>query len=323
MVWKRLITVSAVILCLGWNAFSQGLSDGEKDLDRRLERVRELYDNDMYIAVRDEAGDILERFSVSVALESELAAYCMISNIKLCSPNLEALMNEYRDKYRYAPEYMGVRLMYAGYWFDRKDYAAALRVLETVEYPLLSRNDKNTFLFQRSFCQLRAGRLADARNGFDRLLEGPIDRYTTAATYYRGYIAYTDNDFKKAVELLSSIRHDSHFGAYCEYYILESRLMLEDYQYVADNGTSVSGMLEDKEMKAKVARMVSQAYYRLDRPDDARKWFENYTSSGADISRKDNYYLGIISYSLESYRAAVDAFTKVVVGLPKHESIAI
>lgn len=314
MVWKRLITVSAVILCLGWNAFSQGLSDGEKDLDRRLERVRELYDNDMYIAVRDEAGDILERFSVSVAVESELAAYCMISNIKLCSPNLEALMNEYRDKYRYAPEYMGVRLMYAGYWFDRKDYAAALRVLETVEYPLLSRNDKNTFLFQRSFCQLRAGRLADARNGFDRLLEGPIDRYTTAATYYRGYIAYTDNDFKKAVELLSSIRHDSHFGAYCEYYILESRLMLEDYQYVADNGTSVSGMLEDKEMKAKVARMVSQAYYRLDRPDDARKWFENYTSSGADISRKDNYYLGIISYSLESYRAAVDAFTKVVVG---------
>ncbi|HIR63132.1 MAG TPA: hypothetical protein IAC94_06395, partial [Candidatus Coprenecus avistercoris] len=308
---KRFITVLAVILPLSWNAFSQEVPLEEKDLGRRLERVRELYSNDMYQAARDGIDDILRDGFVSDAVESELAACRIICDIRLGSPNLDALMNEYRDKYRCAPEYMGVRLLYAGYYFDRKDYARTFEILETVEYPLLSNNDKTKYLFQRSFCQLRTGRLAEARNGFDRLLKGRHTAYTVASVYYRGYIAYTDNDFGKAVKLLSTIRHDAHFGSYCEYYILESKLMLEDYQYVADNGASVSSRV-DGDMKAKVARMVSQAYYRLNRPEDARKWFESYSSSGADMSRKDNYYLGIISYSLESYNAAVDAFSKAV-----------
>ena len=305
----------AVTLPLSWCALSQEVPQGEKDFGRRLERVRELYGNDMYQAARAGIDDIFQQCSVPAAVEPELAAYRIVCDIRLGSPNVDALMDEYREKYRHAPEYMGVRLLYAGYYFDRKDYVRALEILETVECPLLSRKDRTKFLFQRSFCQLRAGRLADARNGFDRLLEGRHTAYTAASVYYRGYIAYTDNDFDKAVKLLSTIRHDVHYGAYCEYYILESKLMLEDYRYVADNGARVSAMVEG-DMKAKVARMVSQAYYRLDSPEDARRWFESYSSSGADISRKDNYYLGIISYSLESYRTAVDAFSKSVTGVP-------
>ncbi len=304
MVWKRFFTVLSVITLMSLSASAQ-----ESAL---LERVRALYANDMFQAARDEADRMLKLYPLSDAVEPELATYSIVSSIRLGSPNVDALMDGYRDKYRNAPYYMGVCLLYAGYYFDRKDYVRALEILETVEYPLLTDEDKDVFLFQRSFCQLRTGRLADACNGFDSLLDGDHNRYTVASTYYRGYIAYACNDFEKAVSLLSSIRHDGHFGAYCEYYILESELMLEDYRYVADNGSRVSSMMPDSGMKAKVARMVSQAYYRLDSPEDARKWFESYTASGADMSRKDNYYLGIVSYSLESYHAAVDALMKVV-----------
>lgn len=311
MVWKKLIAVLIPVLSMNWVLLSQDASWREDGLGRRLDRVRELYGNDMYSAARSEIDDILRQYEVSGAVETELAAYGIVCDIRLGSPGLDALMEEYREKYRYAPEYMGVCLMYAGHYFDNEDYAGALRILDAVEYPLLSRDDKRTFLFQRSFCQLRAGRLSDARTGFDRLLKDRHDRYTVASTYYRGYIAYVDKDFRKAVKLLSSIRDDGHFGSYCEYYILESSLMLEDYRYVTDNGAAVLSAVRDKDMKAKVARMVSQAYYRLDSPEEARKWFESYTSSGAGMSRKDNYYLGIISYSLEAYRAAVEALGKV------------
>lgn len=305
----------AVTLPLCWCALSQEVPQGEKDFGRRLERVRELYGNDMYQAARAGIDDIFRQCSVPASVETELATYRIVCDIRLGSPNVDALMDEYRDKYRYAPDYMGVLLMYAGYYFDRKEYAGALEILETVEYPLLSRKDKTKFLFQRSFCQLRAGQLAEARNGFDLLLKGSHTPYTTASVYYRGYIAYTDNDFERAVKLLSSIRNDAHYGAYCEYYILESKLMLGDYRYVADNSSRIKQLVEG-DMKAKVARMASQAYYRLGSPEEAKEWFESYSSSGADISRKDNYYLGIISYSLESYSTAVDAFTKAVTGAP-------
>ena len=311
MVWKRLIILSAAALILCQAAAQQAPQRSDKDLGRRLERVRELYNNDMYDAVRNEIAAIQMRGPLPSAVEAELAAYAMVSNLRLGSPNIGALMNEYREKYRYAPEYMGVCLLYAGCSFDKGDYVRALEILEEVEYPLLSRTDKLTYLFQRSFCQLRAGRLQEARNGFDRLLNGKQNKYTVPSTYYRGYIAYVDKDFNKAVRLLSSIRDDGHFGSYCRYYILESKLMLGDYQYVADNGAAVAAAV-DKEMKPKTARIVSQAYYKLGRPEQAREWFESYSASGTDISRKDSYYLGIISYSLEAYREAADAFSQVI-----------
>ena len=50
----------------------------------------------------------------------------------------------------------------------------------------------------------------------------------------------------------------------------------------------------------------------MDKPQQAKEWFEQYSSSGRELSRKDNYYFGIISYSLDSYYAAIDAFDKVI-----------
>lgn len=311
MVWKRVIAVFLAAAFLSGGAQAQVRRQADKDSDRRVERVRELYSNDMFSAVREEIISIMDENRLSPSEESELATYFIISSIRLNSPNIDALMDEYRERYRYAPEYMGVQLMYAGYYFDRKEYTRALSVLEQIEYALLSRNDKSVYLFYRSFCQLRVGRIDDARRGFDRLLAGGHTKYTVSSTYYRGYIAYVDKDFAKAVRLLSSISGDAHYGAYCGYYILESKLMSGDYAYVVENGAAVSSAV-GKDMRPKVARMVSQAYYRMGRPEEARKWFDSYTSSGVDISRKDSYYLGIISYSTGSYYEAVEALKKVL-----------
>ena len=308
MVCKRCLAFLsfAIAVCL-----SSGAQDG-KIPERRLERIKELYDNDMFSAVREEVRDVFTSSSgISGPDKDWLASYYILSSIRLGVPDVDALMDVYTGCFRSAPEYMGVMLEYAGYYFDRKEYAVALRILDSTDYALLSRTGKEQYLFQRSFCQLRTGNTAGARNGFNMILKGRHTKYTVPSTYYAGYIAYMDKDFKNAVRLLSSIRHDAHFGAYCAYYILESKLMMEDYGYVTDNGAGVFGIVP-KDMKPKVARIISQAYYSLGRSDEAERWFKDYSSSGAGMSRKDNYYLGIISYANGSYYAAVDAFGKVV-----------
>ena len=81
--------------------------------------MKELFDNDMFGAARDEIAGILGEGKVSASEELELATYAIVCNIRLGSPNIDALMDEYVENYRYAPEYMSVRLMYAGYYFDR------------------------------------------------------------------------------------------------------------------------------------------------------------------------------------------------------------
>ena len=186
MVCERFLAVlfAAVLSLLPMAAESAG--PDRTGVERRLERVKELFDNDMYAAAREEIVTVMSECSLSEEDESALASYAIICSISLGSPNLDALMDGYESEYRYAPEYMGVRLMYAGYYFDKEDYAAAFQILETVDYSLLSKKDKEQYLYQRSFCQLTQGRLEDAGTGFSRILKGRNTKYTVPSTYYMG-----------------------------------------------------------------------------------------------------------------------------------------
>ncbi|HIZ87240.1 MAG TPA: tetratricopeptide repeat protein [Candidatus Coprenecus pullistercoris] len=287
------------------------VSGAAMDYGRNLERVRELFDNGMYAAARAGIDRAAAQDGLSALQESELATYGIICDIRLSAPDLEALIKEYAERYRYAPGYMGVMLQYASSLFDRGEYEASLDVLDSVDYAQLSRADKEQYLYLRSYCQLRVGLVEEAANGFRTVLDGRHNKYTVPATFYMGYIVYLNRDFEKAVELFSQISGDGRFKEQCAYYVLESKLMLGDYEYVVDNGAAVMEAVHE-DMRPKVARMMSQAYYGLGRPEEARKWFRDYSDAGSDMTRKDSYYLGIISYSLGSYYQAVEAFSKVV-----------
>ncbi len=277
-----------------------------------VERGKSLYDNDMFSAARYEAERIMRECDyISDNGRAVLASYRIKSDIRLGTANIDGLMLEYEASYRYEPEFMAVNLLYAGHYFQAKDYVKALSIIDKTDYELLSRKDKNTFLYYRSFCQLRTGDTKGAGEGFGKLANGSKNVYTTAATYYLGYISYLYKDFTAACSYFEKVRDDDHFGTYCHYYILECKLMLEDYAYVISHAEDVIARV-DESSKPNVARMVSQAYYRTGSNKEAKEWFDSYSGSVDQMTRKDNYFLGIVSYSLESYPSAIESFRKVV-----------
>ncbi len=277
-----------------------------------VDRVKNLYENDMFSAVRYEVERIFRECGhISDNEKSALASYKIKSDIRLCTPDIDGLMMEYEASYRYAPEFMAVNLMYAGHYFQAKDYVRALSIIEDTDCGLLSKKDRLTYLYYKSFCLLRTGNSAQAEVGFGELVSGRQNSYTTAATYYLGYISYLYNDFAKAFGYFDKVRDDDHFGTYCLYYIMECKLMSEDYEYVIAHAADVIERVDDTS-KPKVARMISQAYYRTGRNKEAKEWFDSYCSSVDQMTRKDNYFLGIVSYSLGSYPSAIESFRKVV-----------
>ncbi len=277
-----------------------------------IERVKNLYESEMFSVVKYEAARIInESMNITDNERSVLASFMMKSDIRLGSPNLDGLMRDYEAEYRYAPEFMTVNLMYAGHYFQMKNYEKTLGILDKTEYSLLSKDDKNTYLYYRSFCQLRTGNTKDSEVGFKNIAGGKHNVYSTSATYHLGYISYLNQEFGAALLNLEKVRDDDHFGVYCEYYILECKLMLDDYDYVIGNAEKVMNRVGES-VKPKVARMLSQAYYRTGRHKEAKQWFDNYSSFANEMSRKDNYFLGIVSYSLESYVSAIESFKKVL-----------
>lgn len=284
-------------------------------LSDRMENIKFLYDNYMYSAAKDEIARLLQEYGdcLNEIQDAEIATYSIICDIALSHKNLDGLMKEYEADYSYAPEYMRVKYLYGKHYFMQKDYGRALAIFETVQYALLPSSEKPEYLYEKSCSQMRVGQMEQARMGFDNLLAMRKNPYTAPATYYRGYIHYIDEDFKNAIKLLGSVRNYERFAPFCEYYILESELMSGNYDYVIQKSADVFGMVGD-DMKPKVAKIVSQAYFKKGSSAEAREWFEKYVSSGEKMTRKDNYFFGVMSYSLKSYIPAIDALLKVIAG---------
>ena len=67
----------------------------------------------------------------------------------------------------------------------------------------------------------------------------------------------------------------------------------------------------DAAYKYKVARIISEAYFGLDRPDQAKYYFELYSLNGGRMSESDIFYSGMISYTLKNYEGATDSFSQI------------
>lgn len=306
---KKICLILLLILSLSYVSGAYSVRD---EGGRVLKKVVELYDNDMFEAAEREIELIRPEFGyLNLSDRISLDAYTVLCHIALGRQDMDAQVNAFEDKYGRVPELSRARVKQAEYYFHFKDYSKSLSLLEEVEYSFLSRADKENYLFYRSFSQLRVGKSTEAERGFDMLLAMKESKYLSAATYYKGYLCYLKGEFKEAIDYFSKVRNDEQYISGAGYYILESDLMLGNYEKVAEVGEAVLSSVS-QEMKPKVARIVSDAFFELNKPVEAKKWFERYSSSGKDLSRKDNYYLGVISYSLKSYNGAIDAFSKVV-----------
>ena len=309
----RKIVLSIIAIAFFSISFGNSIwATGTNDFNRRFSKVDELYENNMFSAACDEIESIRRDFpNLSRLEESRLESYYVFCNIRMGSPDMDALVLDLEQKCGPVPELSKAKLMQAKHYFDKQQYSVVTQVLSGVNYDFLSKEDKKDYLFELSFSQLRVGQVKEAQKGFEQLLKMNRNKYILPATYYSGYIAYLNGDFNKALSFFEKSSDDDFYGPLSHLYMLESQLMLKNYDYVVQNGEAVSNVVSS-EMKSKVARMVSEAYFAMDKPQLAKEWFEQYSSTGQELSRKDNYYFGIISYSLDSYYAAIDAFDKVI-----------
>ena len=74
------------------------------------------------------------------------------------------------------------------------------------------------------------------------------------STYYKGYVHYIRQQFAEAVPLFEKVGKENQFSLMAEYFAVESKLMLKDFDYVIKHGVPLYGQL-DREMQSSLARI--------------------------------------------------------------------
>lgn len=231
----------------------------------------------------------------------------LIRKIERCYPNVHGEVEEYLNKYPETPVKDLVNFKYALYNFNNEDYAAAGAAFAAADPRSLTSAQKDEYWFKKGYCHMRGGENSEASKIFNNITGG---KYHTAALYYLGYIKYMEQDFAGAIPLFEIAGKDRRFAKACKYHILESRFMLKDYGYVTENGPQMLQELGE-EYKAQGARILSESFYAVNRPQEAGHYFEIYSTSADNITSKDKFYAGMIAYTLKQYRNAADMFHQV------------
>lgn len=287
------------------------LAGQEKDRQHsdRLESARKLYYSGAYHAA-ETAFTELGKESSRTLDRSEIEAYKVMCAIALDKVNAEGLVNTFCNKYPNAPQQSMVKEALASRYFDTGKYTEALAVYNTINRNHLYRQQRIPFTFKKAYCNLRTGGYERAAQGFGEVLSMPYSQYTVPSTYYKGYVHYMQRQFAEAVPLFEKVGQGNQFSLMADYFAVESKLMLKRYDDVIAQGVPLFGRL-DEEMKTSLARMLSEAYYEKGDQESAKRYLDIYTGSGTELSRKDHYFSGIISYSLKSYKAAIESFSHV------------
>ncbi len=268
----------------------------------------ELYQSGAY-------GDCISILSDSKDKDkSTVQAYIVLSNIKLNTPTSVGLVKEYENNFPFSIYLTEIRFNLANLFFDEKNYTDALSYYDLIKKRNLSLDHKTEYDFRKAYCLMRIGSNTKAESIFKSIVnngdQSGNSQYFYPASYYLGYLNYINKNFKEAIPYFENSLSDIRFSTLAQYHILESKFMIKDYDYVINHGGKIYMDIKT-DYKPIVARLLSESYYAKGDHSKAKHYYDIYSVSSNNITKKDHFYAGMIAYSLSAYMSAIESFKKV------------
>ena len=107
---------------------------------------------------------------------------------------------------------------------------------------------------------------------------------------------------------LEKASEDHRFYGIADFYILESRFMLEEYERVKLDGPAILEKVSD-DKKARTARLISEANLVLGDAADAKKYLDESNRSLSPKSYSDFFYAGSVLFAVRDYQGAIDNYS--------------
>ena len=187
--------------------------------------------------------------------------------------------------------------------FDKGAYEEALKQFEQCKglYP----DQEAERLYKMGFSAYSTGEWDFASTFLAKVKGQP---YEAPAQYTLGYMDYARRYFKDAIGHLKVASKDPRFASLAQYYILECRFNLEDYDYVVEHGEEIYTIAPD-DRKPHLARILGESHLILGNVEEAGKYYSLDRNDAP--TRSDRFYAGEINYLQQNWSEAVNQFTQM------------
>ena len=235
----------------------------------------------------------------------------VLSEVIMNVPGYEARVKEFMEENPHSVLIPQITYRHALNLFDRQDYKAAGALLDEVAPTAIERSQVDEYLFKKAYCELENGDFDRALLRFIELEKRPISDYTAPAKYSIAYIYYEKKEFFDALGWFEKAALDRRFAENANYFIMECRFMLKDYEYVTRHGERMyKSVPEDR--KPHLARIISESWLVLGNASEARRYYElTANASGQPKNRTDWFYSGSVLYAVGDYKGAIESYSNM------------
>ncbi len=261
-----------------------------------------LYENGMYSQARSAFDDIY-----SATDDVNAKAYSALCSIKMRDYDYETVATDFLGRFPYSVLADQVRFEYAGALFEVEDYEDAIHLYESIQASNLNKSQYPEYQYNRSYCNFALGYFDFAENGFLSVLKQDSE-YGHASEYALGYINYERKNFVDAVSWFASASADENYSALCDYYIVDSKFMLKEYDYVTEVGPVVMEEVTE-DLGAHLSRIISESWLVKGDTEKALSYYD--MSGNGNKTRGDYFFAGSLLYAAGDWAGAVENYSQM------------
>lgn len=305
---KRLILILSFIYGLSGCIFAQTyIADYP---DRLFNEGKKMYSDKNYIACIERMS-AFKKTATDKDLITEADYYIVSSAFAKNNPNAQELIRDFLENYPLSRYENRMHFMMASLYFLDDDYQKAITCFGNSDMLLLSKEEEEDYSYRFAYCLLQTGELKQALPFFTALAS-ESNKYGEEATYYKGFIYYTWEEYDKALSAFTVLRKSQTFELISSFYIVQIYHIQKRYDDVIDFGGKILNnrdLFGEKQLE--IERIVGESYYQTGDLPQAVQHLNRYMSGAQNPFRSSRYILGSACFELNDFPNAIKHLSAV------------
>lgn len=226
-------------------------------------------------------------------------------------PDAGKRVNAFIRQFPNSQHYLSARLMAATLVFYDGNYQKALKEFEKINPSSLNASEAEDLTYRKAYSQMQMGEFDAARGLYADLLD--TKRYADAATFYLGYIDFSEGNYEQALEQFEKCDKTSSPGNMADCYVGQILFKRKDYSAALNLlRPAVAQTKLPADFKDECERVIGECFYALHDDNRAMVYLNEYMLNHAgEAPLSTRYIVGVERYQTGDYQDAIDLLAPV------------
>jgi len=307
---RKHIVLFVFAIHIVWVSFAQQSAVYTNEFEA-YQKALSLYNNQQYLAAQANFKKVKKTVQGN-AIEANCAYYIANCAVRLNQKNANTLIQNFVDDYPTSTKRNSAFLDVAAYYFENGKFAYSEKWYSKVNENSLSKNERETFYFNRGYTAFSSKNFKDAKKYLNKVENS--QKYGSQAKYYIGYMAYEGDDYDKANVYFNQVEGEDKYKEKLSYYQSDLNFKLGKFDKAITLAKAQLKKTNDKDEVSQLNKIAGESYFNLNKYAEAIPYLKDYKGKKGKWTNTDYYQLGYAYYKQQNYDKAISEFNKIIDG---------